>query len=178
MTPSENIFIFGIITLLLILVLFVKNVPWKRLGLVPRQMFKGWWQVVLFNVSVFILVQLTIYYRLIDLPNWILDKDPLLPLLVIALLQELIFRGLLISWLECWGKQKALWVSVIVFVLFHLIAPYTWSIAGISFAFITLVGGYFWGWHFLKFRNIYLLSVSHFLVNLSFNYMIFGIFFK
>jgi len=178
MTPSENIFIFGTITLLLILVLFVKNVPWKRLGLVPRQMFKGWWQILLFNAGVYILVQLTIFYKLIDLPNWIVDKDPLLPLLVIALLQELIFRGLLISWLERWGRQKALWVSVIVFVLFHLIAPYAWSIAGISFAFITLVGGYFWGWHFLKFRNIYLLSISHFLVNLSFNYMIFSIFFK
>ena len=173
MTTLENIFIFGTITLLLILVLFVKNISWKKLGLIPKQLFQGWWQVFLFNISVFILVQLTIFYKLIDLPNWILDKDPLLPLLVIVLLQELIFRGLLISWLERFGKQKALWASVIIFVLFHIVTPYSWSIAGFSFAILTLVGGYFWGWHFLKYRNIYLLTTSHFLVNLSFNYFIF-----
>lgn len=173
MTPAENIFIFTTIALLLILALFIKDVPWKKLGLLPRHLFQGWWQIILFNISVFILIQLTIFYKLINLPNWIIDKDPLLPLLVIVLLQELIFRGLLITWLEKFGKQKALWGSVFVFVLFHLIAPYSWSIAGISFAFLTLVGGYFWGWHFLKYRNIYLLTISHFLVNISFNYFIF-----
>jgi membrane protease YdiL (CAAX protease family) len=173
MTSAENIFIFGTIALLLILVFFVKNIPWKNLGLIPKNLFQGWWQIVLFNISIFILVQLTIYYKLIDLPNWIVDKDPLLPLLVIVLIQELIFRGLLITWLEKRGKQKALCISVIIFVLFHLIAPYSWSVAGLSFAVLTLVGGYFWGWHFLKFRNIYLLTISHFLVNLSFNYFIF-----
>ena len=50
----------------------------------PKNLFQGWWQVVLFNLSVFVLVQLTIYYKFIDLPNWITDKDPLLPLLVIG----------------------------------------------------------------------------------------------
>lgn len=173
MTSVENIFIFGTIILFIILALFVKNVPWNKLGLIPKKLFQGWWQIALFNVIIFVLVQLTIYYKLIDLPNWITDKDPLLPLLVIVLLQELIFRGLLISWLERWGKQKALWISVLIFVLFHLIAPYSWSVAGLSFAVLTLAGGYFWGWHFLKFRNIYLLTISHFLVNLSFNYFIF-----
>ena len=173
MTSAEDIFIFGTITLLLILTFFVKNVPWKNLGLIPKKLFQGWWQIILFNVSVLILVQLTIYYKFINLPNWIIDKDPLLPLLVIVLLQELIFRGLIITWLEKWGKQKALWGSVLVFVLFHLITPYSWSVTGLSFAILTLVGGYFWGWHFLKFRNTYLLTISHFLVNLSFNYFIF-----
>ena len=173
MTSAENIFIFVTIALLLILALFVKNIPWKNLGLMPKNLFQGWWQVVLFNLSVFVLVQLTIYYKFIDLPNWITDKDPLLSLLVIVLLQELIFRGSLITWLEKLGKQKALWISVLVFVLFHLVAPYSWSVAGLSFAVLTLIGGYFWGWHFLKFRNIYLLTISHLLVNLSFNYFIF-----
>jgi membrane protease YdiL (CAAX protease family) len=173
MTAVENIFIFGTIAILLILVFFIKNVQWKRLGLTPKNLFQGWLQMVLFNASVFILVQLVIFYKFIDFPNWIIDKDPLLPLLVIVLLQELIFRGLLITWLEKFGKQKALWISVLIFVLFHLMAPYSWSTAGFSFAILTLVGGYFWGWHFLKFRNIYLLTISHFLVNLSFNYFIF-----
>lgn len=173
MTSAENIFIFGTIALLFILAFFVKNVPWKKLGLIPTQLFQGWWPIVLFNISVFALVQLTIYYKFINFPNWIIDKDPLLHLLVIVLLQELIFRGILIVWLEKWGKQKALWASVFIFVLFHLIAPYSWSIAGFGFAILTFVGGYFLGWHFLKFRNIYLITISHFLVNLSFNYFIF-----
>lgn len=69
MTSVENIFIFGTITLFLILAFFVKNVPWKKLGLIPAHLFQGWWQVVLFNVSVFILIQLTIFYKFIELPN-------------------------------------------------------------------------------------------------------------
>lgn len=178
MTSAENIFILGTIALLLVLAFFVKNISWKKFGLIPKNLFQGWWQVVLFNVSVLILVQLTIYYKFIDLPNWIIDKDPLLPLLTIVLLQELIFRGILISWLERWGKQKALWISTIIFLVFHIVTPYSWSIAGFSFAILTLVGGCFWGWHFLKFRNIYILAISHFLVNLSFNYFIFQLLLK
>ncbi len=173
MTPVDNIFIFATSIVLLILVISIKNINWKKLGLKPKSLFNGWWQVLLFNTIIFVLVQLTIVNKFINLPDWMLDKDPLLPLIAIVFLQEIIFRGLLISWLEHWGRQKALWISVIIFVMFHLVAPYTWSSIGLIFAGLTFVGGYFWSWHFLKFRNIYLLTISHFLVNLSFNYFIF-----
>ncbi len=177
MTPAENIFIFVTSLVLLILAICIKKINWKKLGFIPESLFKGWRQVLLFNGIIFISVQLAIFYKFIDLPNWMLDKDPLLPLLAIVFLQEILFRGLLISWLERWGTQKALWISVAIFVLFHLIAPYTWSSTGFIFAGLTFAGGYFWGWHFLKFRNMYLLTISHFLVNVSFNYMIFSSFF-
>lgn len=177
MTLAENIFMFGTSIILLVLALLVKKVNWKKLGLKPESLCKGWWQVLLFNVSIFVLVQVTIANNLITLPDWILDKEALLPLFVICFLQEILFRGLLISWLERFGRQKALWISVIIFVLFHLIAPYAWSSVGLMFAGLTLVGGYFWGWHFLKFRNMYILGISHFLVNLSFNYIILSAFF-
>lgn len=176
MTPAENLFIIVTSVVLLILAISIKKINWGRLGLRPMSPLKGWWQVLLFNASIFFLVQLAVANKLITLPDWMLDKDPILPLLAITLLQEILFRGLLISWLERWGKQKALWVSVIIFVVFHLIAPYTWTTIGLMFAGLTLVGGYFWGWHFLKFRNVYMLGISHFLVNLSFNYMIFSAF--
>ena len=176
MTPAEYIFIFATCAALLVLVMSVKNIDWERLGLMPKSLFGGWWQVLLFNACLFALVQFTIINKFVDLPSWILDTDPLLPLLAIVFLQEIVFRGVLISWLERWGSQKALWVSTGIFVLFHLMAPYTWTSAGLVFAGLTLVGGYFWGWHFLKFRNMYLLAVSHLLVNLSFNYSIFVFF--
>ncbi len=172
MTYTENIFIFGTSIVLLTLVLLIKNIAWEKLGLKPKSFFNGWWQVLLFNISVFTLIQLTLFYKFINLPDWMVDRDPFLPLLVIVLLQEIIFRGLLVSWLEKFGKQKALWISVVIFVILHLIAPYTWSSVGIAFAGLTFFGGYFWGWHFLKFRNIYLLTISHLLVNLSFNYVV------
>lgn len=172
MTSAENLFIFGAITVFILLTFFVKNIPWGKLGLYPKSLLSGWWQIVLFNVFVLVLVQITIFYKIIDLPYWITDKDPLFPLLVIVLLQELIFRGIVISYFERAGKQKALWLSVIIFLIFHMVTPYSWSVAGLSFALLTLIGGYFWGWHFLKYRNIYLLTISHFLVNLSFNYLI------
>jgi hypothetical protein len=177
MTLAENIFIFGTSIVLLILTISIKKIDWEKLGLTPKSLVRGWWQILLFNASIFALVQFTIATKFINLPDWILDKDPLLPLLAIVFLQEILFRGLLISWLERFGKQKALWISIAIFVLFHLIAPYTWSSTGLVFAGLTLAGGYFWGWHFLKFRNMYLITGSHFLVNLSFNYMVFSIFF-
>jgi membrane protease YdiL (CAAX protease family) len=173
MTLAENIFICATSIVLLILALWIKKINWEKLGFKPQSLFRGWWQVLLFNISIFVLVQLTIAYKFVDLPIWILDKDPLLPLLVIVFLQEMLFRVLAISWLERWGRSKALWISVLLFVLFHLIAPYTWSRTGLVFAGITFAGGYFWAWHFLKFRNTYLLTISHFLVNISFNYFIF-----
>lgn len=177
MTPAENLFMLVTSVLLLILALSIKNINWEKLGLKPKPLFSGWWQILLFNTIIFALVQLATVNKLVTLPDWMLDKDPLLPLLAITFLQEVLFRGLLISWLESFGKQKALWFSVAIFVLFHLIAPYTWTSIGLLFAGLTFVGGYFWGWHFLKFRNIYLLAISHFWVNLSFNYMVFSAFF-
>ena len=177
MTPAENLFILVTSIVLLILAFWIKNINWEKLGLKPKSLLSGWRQVLLFNASIFVLVQLAVASKFITLPDWMLDKDPILPLLAITFLQEILFRGLLISWLERWGKQKALWFSVSIFVIFHLIAPYTWTSIGLMFAGLTFVGGYFWGWHFLKFRNIYLLSISHFFVNLSFNYMVFSAFF-
>jgi membrane protease YdiL (CAAX protease family) len=173
MTSAENLFIFGVSAVLIILAIYIKNINWEKLGLKQKSFFDGWWQILLFNISIFVLVQLTLAYKFINIPDWITDKDPIIPLLVIVFIQEIFFRGLLITWLERWGKQKALWISVAIFVIFHLIAPYSWTSAGLVFAGLTLVGGYFWTWHFLKFRNIYLLTISHLLVNLSFNYFIF-----
>lgn len=172
MTSAENLFILVTTLVLLVLALCIKKINWMNLGLNPKSPLKGLWQVLLFNLIIFALVQFSMVNKFIDLPAWMTDKDPLLPLLVICLIQEILFRGLLISWLERFGIQKALWISVTIFVLFHLIAPYTWNTSGLIFAGLTLIGGYFWGWHFLKFRNIYLLAISHFLVNLSFNYFI------
>lgn len=172
MTNAEIAFTITTSIVLLILAFSVKKIDWQKIGFKPKNLFYGWGPVLLYNAIIFTLIQLTIVNKFIVLPDWVLDKDPLLPLLVICFLQEVLFRGLTISWLERFGKQKALWISVIIFVMIHLVAPYTWSSVGLIFAGITLVGGYFWGWHFLKYRNIFLLTISHFLINLSFNYII------
>ncbi len=172
MTFAENLFILVSIIVFITLVISIKKINWDKLGFAPKSLFNGWWQIILFNASIFALVQLTIVNKFLDLPSWMVDKDPLFGLLIITFSQEVIFRSIIINSLERFGKQKALWGSILIFVLFHLIAPYAWSSTGIIFAGLTFVGGYFWGWHFLKFRNIYLLGISHFLVNLSFNFFI------
>ena len=177
MTIAETTFIITTSIVLLALAVFVKKINWTGLGFKQESFFKGWWQILIFNIIIFLLVQLAITNKFIDLPNWMLDKDPILPLLAITFLQEILFRGIIINWLERWGQKKALWISVAIFVAFHLIAPYAWSRTGIMFAGLTFFAGYFWGLHFLKFRNIYLLAISHFLVNLSFNYIVFAAFF-
>lgn len=172
MTSAENIFLIGSSLVLLLLAILVKKIDWHKLGFAPKSLFKGLEQILAFNATVFVLVQITIVNKFIDLPPWMLDSDPIVPLLAITFLQEIIFRGLLINWLERFGRRNALWGSTALFLAFHLVAPYMWTKVGVVFAFITLVGGYFWGWHFQKFRNVYLLGISHFLVNLSFNFSI------
>lgn len=170
MTTSENLFIFTSLFILLVFIFAVKKIQWNKIGFKPKPWYRGWLSILLFSLGIFLLIQ--IFINFLKFPAWITDKDPLVPLLMIVFLQELIFRGFLITWLERWGKQKALWVSAIIFVLFHLVSPYTWSSIGLIFAGLTFIGGYFWGWHFLKYRNIYLLTISHLIVNLSFNYII------
>lgn len=177
MTSAEIIFIVATSVVFVILAVSMKNINWRGLGFKPKSFFGGWWQILVFNAIIFLLVQLAITNKFIDLPGWMLDKDPILPLLAITFLQEILFRGIVINWLERWGQEKALWISIAIFVVFHLVAPYAWSRTGLMFAALTFFAGYFWGWHFLKFRNVYLLSVSHFLVNLSFNYIILNIIF-
>lgn len=176
MTSAEQIFIISTSLVLLVLALTVKKIDWGKLGFKPKSILLGLGPILIFNIIIFTLVQLTITYKFISLPDWMVDKDALLPLLAITFLQEILFRGLLIHWLERWGQKKALWISIVIFVGFHLIAPYSWSKTGIIFAGLTFFAGYFWGWHFLKFRNIYILGFSHFLVNLSFNYVVFSMF--
>lgn len=167
LTLLENIFIISIFIVLLFLIFFVKDIKWKNMGLVPGSLWNGWKSVLLFNIFVFIFIQLLIQF--VGIPSWMTDKDPIMALFLIVFSQEIIFRGLFISWLEKWGKQRALWISTIIFGLIHLVFPGPWTITFLSF-----VGGYFWGWHFLKFRNIYLLTISHLIVNLSFNYVLFN----
>lgn len=174
MTTAESIFIIATISALLVGAILVKKIDWEGLGFKPKSIFAGWRQVLLFNGILFLLVQLAIATKQVHFPDWITDKDPLLPLLIIGFLQEILFRGLVIHWFERWGARRALWGSTAIFVLFHVVAPYTWSGVGILFASLTLIAGYFWGRHFLKHRNIYLLGLSHFLLNLSFNYVIFS----
>ncbi len=173
MTIVEIIFTLVSSLALLLLFFLTKNINWKRIGLRPQALLSGWWQILLFNIIIFLLIQLTISHIFKEFPAWMTDKDSLLSLLIMAFIQEMLFRSLLISWLEPRGRQKALWISTIVFALFHLVTPNTWSNSGLIFAGLTFIGGLFWGWHFLRYRNIYLLTISHLLVNLSLNYLIF-----
>ncbi|MEI8270010.1 MAG: CPBP family glutamic-type intramembrane protease [bacterium] len=125
MTTSENLFIFISLFILLILFFVVKKIQWSKIGFIPKSWHRGWLSILLFSLGIFLLIQ--IFINFFKFPVWITDKDPLIPLLIIVFLQELIFRGFLITWLERLGRQKAIWISAIVFVLFHLVSPYTWS---------------------------------------------------
>lgn len=166
LTPVETVFILTTFALVAILLLLIKNVNWKKHGLKPEPVLAGWRYILVFNVFVFVSVQLSDQF--IAFPGWITDQDPFFGLLAIVAAQEVIFRSLLLTWLERWGQQRALWITTVVFAGIHLVFPSHWIITGLS-----LVGGYFWGWHFLKFRNLYWVIISHLLVNLSFNYLIF-----
>jgi membrane protease YdiL (CAAX protease family) len=170
MTSGEIIFISvtsGLLVVSFLISLVLKNkIPWIELGLTPKLWWRGWFPILVFSIAVFFLIQLLT--PSLEIPAWVTDKDPIVILLVIVFLQEFIFRAVLLTWLERFGKQKALLIGAVLFAAIHIFLPHPWLITGIS-----LIGGYFWGWHFLKYRNIYWLVVSHLIVNLSFNYLFF-----
>lgn len=134
------------------------------MGLHPNPLWKGYEVILISNIIVFVLIQSL--NKFVEFPEWITDKDPIIPLLGVIISQEFVFRGLLLGWLEHLGKQKALWLSTLIFVSIHLVFPTPRIITILS-----IIGGYFLGWHFLKFRNPYMLIISHLMVNLSFNYL-------
>ncbi|QQR76660.1 hypothetical protein IPJ63_00070 [Candidatus Nomurabacteria bacterium] len=109
MTFAENLFIIVSVIVFIILVISVKKINWDKLGFSPKPLFNGWWQIILFNASIFALVQFTIVNKFLELPSWMVDKDPLFGLLLITFIQEIVFRSITISSLERFGKQKALW---------------------------------------------------------------------
>lgn len=170
MTSGEIIFITVVPGLLIlsggVLLVLKKKIPWLELGLIPKPWWRGWFFMFVFSIVIFFLVQLLA--PSLPIPAWVTDKDPIVTLLIGVFLQEFIFRALLLTWLERFGKQKALVISTFLFAVIHLAIPNPWLIAGIS-----LIGGYVWGWHFLKYRNIYWLVISHLIVNISFNYLFF-----
>lgn len=168
MTSGEIIFISitsgALIVSAIVLLLLKKKIPWAELGLTPKPWWKGLLIMLVLSIAIFFLIQLLA--PSLEIPVWVTDKDPILILLTIVFLQEFIFRAVLLTWLERFGKHKALFVSTFLFAAIHLALPHPWLITGIS-----LIGGYVWGWHFLKYRNIYWLVVSHLAVNISFNYL-------
>ena len=130
MTFAENIFILITLAFLLILAIRVKNIPWEKLGFTPKHWWKGSILVLVFSAIVFVLVQSLSQF--VELPLWVIDKDPIINLLIAVILQEVIFRALLITWLEPWGKQRALWISTIIFAGIHLTLPDPWFLTSLT----------------------------------------------
>lgn len=167
MQIGEILFVSVIVVLVLVLTLVLKKTPWRVWGFQPRSWSQGLVPIVLFSIAVFFVVQLVLPH--ISLPEWVLDKDPIIVLLIMGACQEFFFRSLLVTWLEKWGSRVAIGASAVIFAATHLVLPDPWLMTGLS-----LVGGVFWGWHFVTYRNFYMLTLSHLVVNLSFNFLIFG----
>lgn len=166
LTNIELAFVFVVFTSVGLSTLFVKNIPWNKFGLTSKPWWAGWKSILFFNAFVFVFVQLS--DQIIEFPYWITDRDNIFNLIAVVAAQEIVFRSLLLTWLERWGQNKALGISTIVFASIHFVLPSHWIITMLS-----IVGGYFWGWHFLKYRNLYWVIFSHFFVNMSFNYQLF-----
>ena len=84
--------------------------------------------------------------------------------LLTAFIQEVIFRGYVITILESrYSKNVALLASAILFSQVH--APFPPLLLSVS---LTFIGGIAWGWLFMRSRNIYLLTVSHAILNFAF----------
>ncbi len=84
--------------------------------------------------------------------------------LLTAFVQEVIFRGYVMTILESrYSKNVVLMASAILFSQVH--APFPPLLLSV---FLTFTGGIVWGWLFMRFRNIYLLTVSHAILNFVF----------
>ena len=166
MLLAENIFAIAAVIILPALGFIFKNkINWKNLGFKPSSLSDGLLGITIFTLLAFLFAQYSLSTTYI--PDWVRDKDPILNLIVSGVIQEIIFRSILFAYLLRFGFVFALVTSSVIFAIIHLVLPDPWILT-----FLSLFGGLFWAWSFYNHRNIYLLIISHFLVNLSFNYHI------
>jgi membrane protease YdiL (CAAX protease family) len=90
-------------------------------------------------------------------------------LFVAAMLEELVYRGVLFQSLEkTWGTRAALWLQAVVFGVGHLenvVDGNAWDVAATVVS-VTLLGA-MWALLFVHFRNLWLCGLNHFAWNFT-----------
>ncbi len=90
-------------------------------------------------------------------------------LFVAAMLEELVYRGVLFLSLEkTWGTRAALWLQALVFGVGHLenvVDGNTWDVVATVVS-VTLLGA-MWALLFVHFRNLWLCGLNHFAWNFT-----------
>ncbi len=162
----EYVLVFVAIAILGVLKLLGVLPTASEMGLKVRKPFAGIFSITLVTIVFFALVY--ILGKVVNYPSFITDKDNIFALIPLIAFQEIMFRSILLTYLN---KKLSVPVSVgvgaLIFSVFHLAFPGAWILAV-----LTIFAGIAWGAHFLRYRNIYLLILSHLIVNLCFNFLI------
>ncbi|MCB0411776.1 MAG: CPBP family intramembrane metalloprotease [Bdellovibrionales bacterium] len=141
----------------------------QKLGLAPSQPFAGLsvHLTLTFLGATFTYAFITWYYkdwRPFPLQGWMVAVS-----LFLSFVQELIFRTFMIESLEDrnWKKWQILWLTSLTFSFIHIIYPHhTLMFMALTFAFswmATLL--------YFRYRNLYLVTLSHFVLNLLVLYL-------
>lgn len=144
--------------------LHLKKISFREAGFVSLKNGYKWYLAV----TVIFITGLYFYRNFIVLPPWLAESDPILVLIIHALVQEIIFRSYLLQKIRLVIPNEFL-VAIfcgILFSFFHIvmIEPFVVMV-------LTFFAGTIWSYIFLKFPNIYLVTMSHFLVNFSLGMM-------
>lgn len=158
---------FRIILLVLVAFLISGIARYEKWSLADFGISKEWkkhfWPYFIFTVAgvglLFIVEQLEIAKPML---NWWKNARFLLLFIPLSVLQELIFRGVLMNMLE--RVFTNMWFIIIlnaaVFSLMHIIYLKAWFTLPLTF-----VAGIGFAWMYYKYKNLVLISISHTILN-------------
>lgn len=137
---------------------------WKRLGLAPERFWDGGVHYLI--LTAFSAVIMYTLVRAVD-PNWMaFEIRPwmILSSFGISFVQELVFRTFLIESLEKrgWSRFHILIFTAFTFAFIHIFFQ------RYMFLFVPMCFAYSWllSWLYLRYRNLYFATFSHFGLNL------------
>lgn len=168
---SLRLWLFLFIALLLLGIIYRSKWTYADIGL-NRNWKKYWLQYAFFTTGGI----LFLYWLAVIVPhdpflNWWENKRFLLLFIPISLMQEVLFRGILMKMLlEAFKKVEiAIFINAVVFSVLHIIYLNSTFVLPLTF-----LGGIAFAWMYVKYKNLILISISHTIFN--FVAMILGFF--
>lgn len=163
--------LFGLVAVLLLGIIYKAKWTYSDIGFVPNW-HKQWLQYAVFTTGgILFLYWLSTIVPHEPFLNWWDNRNFLLLFIPISVMQEVLFRGILMKMLlEAVNSiEIAIFINAIVFSVLHII--YINSVFVLP---LTFLGGIAFAWMYVKYKNLILISISHTIFN--FVAMILGFF--
>lgn len=113
-------------------------------------------------ISIIFLFLISNLYKIEPMKNWFLNTQFLLLFIPISVLQEIVFRGMLMN-MQIRAFNNKLFIILLnasIFALMHIIFANAYIILPFTF-----IAGICFAWMYYDYKNLFLISISHTILN-------------